>query len=285
MAPGMGLNAFVAFELVARRGLTWPQAMTVVFLEGLVITVLVLTRFREAVMDAVPMRAQAGDQRRHRPLHRLHRLLHRGLRGEAGRGPAAGRPGHASAGCRSSVFVIGFVLTAWLMARRVRGALLLGIVRDDRRSRSGSTALFAGWKGFATPGAAQIPRGDRPARRTSRPSAGSTSASPRSSACSAVALVIFSIMLSDFFDTIGTSSAWAARAASSTPAGGCPGAKRVLLVDSIGAMFGGFANASSNTTYIESAAGVAEGGRTGLASVVIGPALPPAPCGSRRWPA
>src|SRR5437763_13336180 len=55
VAPGMGLNAVVAFELVAGRGLTWPQAMTVVALEGAVITVLVLTRFREAVMDAVPL--------------------------------------------------------------------------------------------------------------------------------------------------------------------------------------------------------------------------------------
>src|SRR5437867_9825799 len=55
LAPGMGLNAIVAFELVAGRGLSWPQAMTVVLLEGLVITLLVLTRFREAVMDAVPI--------------------------------------------------------------------------------------------------------------------------------------------------------------------------------------------------------------------------------------
>ena len=55
LAPGMGLNAVVAFELVAGRGVTWPQAMTVVFLEGLAITLLVLTRFRETAMDAVPL--------------------------------------------------------------------------------------------------------------------------------------------------------------------------------------------------------------------------------------
>src|SRR5258705_96175 len=55
LAPGMGLNAVVAFDLVAGRGLTWPQAMTVIFLEGALITVLVLTRFREALMDAVPI--------------------------------------------------------------------------------------------------------------------------------------------------------------------------------------------------------------------------------------
>ena len=54
LAPGMGLNAVVAFELVAGRGLTWPQAMTIVFLEGAVITILVLTRFRQAMLDAVP---------------------------------------------------------------------------------------------------------------------------------------------------------------------------------------------------------------------------------------
>src|SRR5216684_4742161 len=76
LAPGMGLNAVVAFDLVAGRGLTWPQAMTVVFLEGVIITVLVLTRFR--AHGRRPARAQARDQRRHRPLHRVHRLLHLG---------------------------------------------------------------------------------------------------------------------------------------------------------------------------------------------------------------
>ena len=60
LAPGMGLNAVVAFELVAGRGLTWPQAMTVVFLEGLAITLLVLTRFRETAMDARPVRAPSA---------------------------------------------------------------------------------------------------------------------------------------------------------------------------------------------------------------------------------
>src|SRR5881628_3248089 len=62
LAPGMGLNAVVAFELVAGRGLTWPQAMTVVFLEGAAITLLVLTRFREAVMDAVPLGLTRGGR-------------------------------------------------------------------------------------------------------------------------------------------------------------------------------------------------------------------------------
>src|SRR5213593_646666 len=155
LAPGMGLNAVVAFELVAGRGLTWPQAMTVVLCEGLAITILVLTRFREAMMTAVPI----------------------GLKRAIGMGiglfiafigfftsgfvvkPAAG-PLPVGLGTLTSlpivVFLVGFVLTAVLLARRTRGALLLGIL--------GTTViaivlneLFAGGHGFATPGAARIP--------------------------------------------------------------------------------------------------------------------------------
>jgi len=83
-------------------------------------------------------------------------------------------------------------------------------------------------------------------------------------------LATFSIMLSDFFDTMGTIIGVGGKAGFLDRRGRLPGANRVLLVDSLGALFGGVANASSNTTYIESAAGVAEGGRTGLVAVVVG---------------
>jgi AGZA family xanthine/uracil permease-like MFS transporter len=83
-------------------------------------------------------------------------------------------------------------------------------------------------------------------------------------------LATFSIMLSDFFDTMGTIIGVGGKAGFLDREGRLPGAGRVLLVDSLGAAAGGFANASSNTTYIESAAGVAEGARTGLAAVVVG---------------
>ena len=84
------------------------------------------------------------------------------------------------------------------------------------------------------------------------------------------ALVTFSIMLSDFFDTIGTIIGVGGKGGFLDAQGRLPGAERVLLVDSLGAVAGGIANSSSNTTYIESAAGVAEGGRTGLVAVVVG---------------
>jgi len=185
LAAGMGLNAVVAFELVAGRGLTWPQAMTVVFLEGLVITVLVLTRFREAVMDAVPIG-----------------LLHLGPGGEARVRAPAGRPRGvprpADRDLRHRILPHG-VADGAPDARRPAP----GHSRDDRDRDRPQRGLRRG-------------PGIRDARGRLR------------------------------------------------------GANRVLLVDSLGAMFGGLANSSSNTTYIESAAGVADGARTGLAPVVTG---------------
>jgi AGZA family xanthine/uracil permease-like MFS transporter len=267
MAPGMGLNAFVAFDLVASRGLTWPQAMTVVFLEGVVITLLVLTRFREAMMDAVPIA--------------LKRAIGVGIGlflafiGFFTAGfvvkPAAG-PLPVGLGVLGTlpvlVFVVGFVLTAWLFARRLPGALLAGIVLTTVVAIA-LNGLVAGWKGFPTPGAAQIPAAIVQAPDFStfaRLDFGLFAKLGTLAAC----LAIFSIMLSDFFDTMGTIIAVGERGGFLDPAGRLPRANRVLLVDSLGAAFGGLANASSNTTYIESAAGVAEGARTGVASIVVG---------------
>jgi len=267
LAPGMGLNAVVAFELVVGRGLTWPQAMTVVFLEGVVITVLVLTRFRQAVLEAVP----AG----------LKRAISVGIglfiafigfftAGFVTKPTASPLPVGLGtlAGLPIVVFLVGFIFTAWLMARRVPGALLAGIL--------GTTVLaivlngtVGGWKAFPTPGAAQIPSAlvQWPDFSTfGRLDFSLVAVLGVTTAC----LVVFSIMLSDFFDTMGTIIGVGGKGGFLTPQGELPGAGRVLFIDSLGAAFGGYANSSSNTTYIESAAGVAEGGRTGLVSVTVG---------------
>src|SRR4030095_14941114 len=127
IATGMGLNAVVAFALVASRGPRWPQAMTVVFLEGLVITVLVLTRFREAVMDAVPIALKRAISVGIGFFIAFIGFFSSGLVVKPAAGPLPVGLG-ALRGLPIAVFVIGFFLTAWLMARRMRGALLLGIL-------------------------------------------------------------------------------------------------------------------------------------------------------------
>ena len=267
LAPGMGLNAVVAFELVAGRGLSWPQAMTIVFLEGVVITVLVLTRFREAMLEAVPMGLKRAISVGIGLFIAFIGFFTAGfvVKPAAGPLPVGLAP---LQGLPITVFLIGFLLTAWLMARRVRGALLLGIVLTTVLAIVLNGAL-AGFKGFATPGAAQIPAAIVQAPDFSTFGRLDLGVIGRLGVLTAV-LVTFSIMLSDFFDTMGTIIGVGGKGGFLDAQGRLPGANRVLLVDSLGAVFGGVANSSSNTTYIESAAGVTEGARTGLAPVVTG---------------
>jgi AGZA family xanthine/uracil permease-like MFS transporter len=167
-----------------------------------------------------------------------------------------------------TVFLVGFLLTAWLVARRVRGALLLGIV--------GSTVLaillnglVANWQAFSTPGVARIPTAIVQAPSFETFGRLDFAFFTRLGLLTAL-LVTFSVMLSDFFDTMGTIIGVGGEGKFLDERGALPGVRRVLIVDSLGAMLGGLANSSSNTTYIESAAGVAEGGRSGLTSVVVG---------------
>lgn len=266
LAPGMGLNAVVAFELVASRGLTWPQAMAVVFSEGLVITILVLTRFRELVMETIPLSLKRAISVGIGLFIAFIGFVISGFVAKPKSGPIPVELGHLG-GIPMLVFVMGFVITAWLMARRTRGSLLWGILI--------TTVLavvlngLVGWTAFAIPGVARIP-----ATAVEPPDfstfghvdfgffakLGMLTAVP----------VTFSIMLSDFFDTMGSVIGVGGEGKFLDERGRLPGIRRVLLIDSLGALFGGLANSSSNTTYIESAAGVAEGGRTGLTSVVVG---------------
>jgi AGZA family xanthine/uracil permease-like MFS transporter len=267
LAPGMGLNAVVAFELVAGRGLTWPQAMTVIVLEGLVITVLVLTRFRQAMLEAVPLALKRAISVGIGLFIAFIGFFTAGFVVKPDKGPL---PVGLKTFDRlpAAVFLLGFVLTAWLMARRVRGALLIGILGTTVLAIALNGAL-AGWQGFSTPGAATLPAAILRWPDFSTFGRLDFGVVSRLGVLTA-ALVTFSIMLSDFFDTIGTIIGVGGKGGFLDGRGRLPGAEGVLLVDSLGAVAGGVANSSSNTTYIESAAGVADGGRTGLVAVVAG---------------
>src|SRR5215467_1504763 len=245
LAAGMGLNAVVAFDLVAGRGLTWPQAMTVVFLEGAVITVLVLTRFRQALMEAVPIGLKRAISVGIGLFIAFIGFFTSGLVIKPAAGPLPVGIG-TFRGLPITVFLIGFVLTAWLMARRTRGGLLIGILA--------TTALaivlnegFAAGRGFA-PGAARLPAGIVQVPDLSTFGRLDFGLFGKLGVLSAL-LVIFSLMLSDFFDTMGTIIGVGGRGGFLDSRGQLPRADRVLLVDSLGALFGGLANSSSNTTY------------------------------------
>src|SRR5262249_39981906 len=234
-----------------------------VFLEGAIITVLVLTRFREALMDAVPIGLKRAISVGIGLFIAFIGFFTSGLVIKPAAGPLPVRLG-TFRGLPIAVFLLGFILTA----RRTRRALLLGLLATTVIAIVLNEVLAAG-QSFTTPGAARIPTGIVQAPDLSTFGRLDFGLFAKLGALTAL-LVIFSIMLSDFFDTMGTIIGVGGRGGFLDSRGQLPRANRVLLVDSLGALFGGLANSSSNTTYIESAAGVTEGARTGLASVVTG---------------
>jgi AGZA family xanthine/uracil permease-like MFS transporter len=264
LAAGLGINAIVAFSLTG-RGLSPAGAMGVIVLEGLAVTLLVLVGFREAVMNAVPLALKraigAGIG-----LFILFIGFANGGLVQSGCSPFVPLPVCAGTLVTVSfpttaaqfVFLFGLALTVILWARRIRAALVISIL--------GTTlvALAAG------PSVAKIP-----AAMTWTPNFSTLGSFDIGNVFTTLPLltallVIFAIMLTDFFDTMGTVTGVAAEAGLARPDGSVPGVGRVLIVDSIAAAVGGLGGVSSNTTYIESAAGVAEGAKTGFASIVTG---------------
>jgi AGZA family xanthine/uracil permease-like MFS transporter len=266
VASGMGLNAVVAFQLIVGLKLPWTAAMGVIFMEGILITILVLTGFREAVMDAIPLSLKRAIGVGIGLFILFIGLYEGGL-------VKPGPPGvPVTLGDLNSlpvlVTLIGLFLTMALMTLKVRGSLLIGILLTTSiailvNAASGHTA-------FTIPGVAVIPSKILAWPDFSTFGKGlDVSVFWRAGAVTAL-VSVFSIMLADFFDTMGTVIGIAGEAGWLDKDGRLPGMRRILLVDSLSAAFGGMASASSATTYIESAAGVSEGGRTGLTSVVTG---------------
>ena len=264
LAAGLGINAIVAFGLTFGRGLTPAGAMGVIVLEGVAVTILVLVGLREAVMNAIPLA--------------LKRSIGAGIGlfilfigfangGLIQSGCATGS--EAAKACIGTlvtyhlpettgqfVFLFGLALTVVLWARRIKAALVISILVTTVVALVGGVTSIPANISWA-PSFSTIGQFDIGNVFTTLP-------------LLTAILVIFTIMLTDFFDTMGTVTGVAAEAGLAREDGSVPGVGRVLLIDSIAAAVGGLAGVSSNTTYIESAAGVAEGAKTGFASVVTG---------------
>ena len=251
LASGMGLNAFLAYDLVQGQGVAWQVAMGVVFVEGAIVTVLVLTRMREAVMSAIPMSLKHAIGVGIGLLIAYIGVQHAGWVVKAGSPDLM-----TTAGGFRSVGVLvataGLLITIILMAYRLRGAILLGIL----------VTTGVGWAA----GIVQTP--------TSLLAVPDFHTFGAVNVLSALKLslfaVIFAFLITDFFDTMGTVIGVGDQAGFVSAEGKLPRLNRVLLVDSLAAVWGSICSASSVTTYVESAAGVGAGGRTGLTSVVVG---------------
>ena len=279
IATGLGLNSFVALGIATR--MTWADAMGLVVIEGIIITVLVLTGFRKAVFKAVPQQLKYAISVGIGLFIALIGLVDSGFVRRTGSGPVPVQLGDNGnlVGWPILVFVIGLILMIVLMVRKTKGALLIGIVSATVIAVIVEKAFKIG-PNFVAPDKVN-PKGWGlnvpviPHKVVATPHfdllghfnlLGSFS---RVSVMVGI-LMIFTLVLSDFFDLVGTVTAIGHEAGMIGADGVVPNNDKVLVVDALAAVAGGVGSVSSNTAYIESASGVGEGARTGLASVVTG---------------
>lgn len=274
LATGLGLNAFVAYGVAAQ--MTWADAMGLIVLEGLVILVLVLTGFREAVFHAVPAQLKIAISVGIGLFIALIGLVDSGFvhRTNAPPVPVQLGPNGSLQGWPVLIFAFGLVLVISLWTLRVKGAILISIVvttivaiiAESIGHFGSSVDSPTGWN-------LNIPAWpDKIVDTPHFDTLGHFSllGSFQNVGVISALLLIFTLMLADFFDTMGTMTAIGAEAGLLDEDGVPPNTQKILIVDSLAAAAGGAAGVSSNTSYIESASGVGEGARTGLASVVTG---------------
>lgn len=259
-ASGMGINAVVAFSLTAVANGDWRVAMAVILLEGVVITALVLCGLREAIMDAVPVSLRHAIAVGLGIFIALLGLINGGI--VVNDDATLISFGYVF----DPVFQVGAIsilVTFVLYIFNVKGFILWGILASTVLGIPlGVANLPTGiiqMPDFSTFGAPFQPAAD-----------GSGMAIVKVFLSPTLLVFVFSIMLSDFFDTMGTAVAVAKQGEFLDEEGNVQDIRKILIVDSVAAGFGGLLGASSCTTFMESASGAADGGRTGLTSIVTG---------------
>ncbi|GAA4525078.1 NCS2 family permease [Brachybacterium paraconglomeratum] len=281
LAAGLGLNAYLAYSVVPLPGMTWGGAMGMVLIEGVVILILVFTGFRKAVFDAVPPFLKTAIAVGIGLFIAFLGLFNaKFVTTAAGTPVQLGNDGSLT-GWPTFVFVTGLLLMFVLWIRKVPGAILIAIVTATVLSVIIEQVLHLGaftapdGSGPGNPGgwAMNVPAiSEFPVQMpdfatlfTVDPIGGITAAG-----VIGATVIVFSLLLADFFDTMGTMVGVASGAGLVAEDGDIPHSQRILIVDSAAAIAGGLGGVSSNTSFVESTSGVAEGARTGIASIVVG---------------
>lgn len=283
IAAGLGINTLVAVTFVAVEGLTWPEAMGLVVINGIIIVLLAISGFREAVFNSIPnsMKAAIGVG-----IGLFISMIGLVDAGFVRRIPdAAGTTVPVGLGIDGSiaswptaVFCIGLVICGVLVVRGVRGGLFIGIVLNTIialivEAVTDSGASFENGEPNPTGWNLAVPQ--MPESLGGMPDLSLLGAIDLLGAFSrvgvlAASLLVFTLVLANFFDAMGTMTALGKQAKLMDKDGNLPNLKKALVVEGAGAIVGGGASASSNTVYVDSAAGIADGARTGLANVITG---------------
>lgn len=248
MAPGMSLNAYFTYSVCLGMHIPWRTALGVVFFSGVLFVLLTVTRVREQIVNGIP------DCLKHSTAAGIGLFIaFVGLRNA--KLVVANAATFVSIGNLSlpevQIACVGIALTLVLMARKINGAILLGIL---------GTTLIGFWRGLA----------HWPSALVSMPHAGSTwlQLDLRGAIHLGLFEIIFAFLFVDLFDNVGT-LVGVCEQAGFVKNGKIPRVGRVLLADGIGTVFGALTGTSTVTSYIESAAGIAAGARTGLSNVVV----------------
>ncbi|AUI61947.1 NCS2 family permease [Amycolatopsis sp. BJA-103] len=277
IATGLGINSLIAVTFASQ--MSWPEAMGLVVIEGLVIVLLVFAGIRTAVFNAVPPPLKsaiavgiglficliglvdAGFVRRVPDDAKTTVPVGLGINGSIASWPTV-------------VFVVGLLLTGILVAKRVKGAILIGVLASTVLAIVIEAITKVGPSKGVNPQGWNLGYPALPDQVLGLPdlslvgdiSFGAWTRLP----IITVVLLVFTLVLADFFDTMGSMTGLAKEADLLPADGKLPNVGKALFVDGTAAVAGGFASSSSNTVFVESASGIAEGARTGLANVVTG---------------
>lgn len=274
LSAGLGLNAYFAYSVCGAMGYSWQVALTAVFAEGVIFILLSLTNVREAIFNAIPAQLKIGVAVGIGFFISFIGVQNCGLIVE---GPTLvslysftkGVETNASQGVAIILCLIGVILTGWMLIKGVKGYMLWGMLA------TWGLGIIAQLLGIYVPAPdagyySLIPSAVVSMPKSLAPTLMKLDFSFISQNFLNFVVVCFAFLFVDIFDTLGTVIGCASKANMLDEDGKLPGIKGVLLADAIGTTVGAMLGTSTITTFVESSSGIAEGGRTGLTSVVTG---------------
>ncbi|OJX67334.1 MAG: MFS transporter [Micrococcales bacterium 72-143] len=277
-AAGLGINAFLAFTVVGQ--VTWPEAMALVVINGLVIVLLAATGLRKLIFDAVPLQLKLAITVGIGLFIAFIGFVNSGLVTATGADspPVGLGVGGSVATVPTLLFVVTLLLTGILVARKVKGGILIGLVSGTviaviveaiwhiGPKFAGDEVNPGGW-GLTVPAlsgsAFQLPDLSLVGKLDFGFDLGKVS-------IVAIVMLVFTLVFTNFFDAMGTMTGLAKEAGLADAKGDFPRIRSALVVEGVGAVAGGLTSSSSNTVFIESGSGIGEGARTGFANVITG---------------
>ncbi|CAG7599423.1 NCS2 family permease [Leucobacter soli] len=276
-AAGLGINAFLAFTVVGQ--VTWPEAMALVMINGALIVLLAATGLRRMIFDAVPMELKIAITVGIGLFIAFIGFVNAGFVTSSASPPVGLGVFGSVATVPTLLFIVTLVITGILVARKVRGGLLIGLVTGTVLAVVVEAIWHLGARGTDEAGNVVNPGGwgltvpeltGNPFQVPDLSLVGAVSFDFGKVAVIAVVMLVFSLLFMNFFDAMGTFTGLSREAELADEKGNFPRLKSALVVEGVGALAGGFTSSSSNTVFIESGSGIGEGARTGFANLVTG---------------